>query len=504
MNNKGMVYLIGAGPGDPGLLTIKGMECLKQADAVVYDRLADPRILAYVKPDAEMVYVGKASNQHTMKQEDINKLLVKLAREGKVVARLKGGDSFVFGRGGEEAMELLEAGLGFEFVPGITSAISVPEYAGIPVTHRHVATSFAVITGHEDPNKGESTIKWEGLAKGVDTLVFLMGVENLQKISSQLIAHGRSADTPAAVIRWGTKPEQRTLVTTLGEAYADVQAANLKPPAIFIVGEVVRLREQLAWFDNKPLFGKTFVVTRARKQASGLTKYLEGQGARVIEVPAIKIVPPADFAPVDTAVATLETYQWLLFTSTNAVDAFMERLYMAGKDVRSLAHCQIAAIGSETAKALQAKGLVADVVPSSYKAENLVAALEGKVQAGMKVLLPRAKEAREILPESLRNMGATVDVVPVYETVMDCENKEELVAALQDGEVDYITFTSSSTVTNLLTALGEAKDLIAQAKVAVIGPITEATCKEQGVAVDVVADEYTIKGLVDAISAHIQ
>lgn len=291
MTKKGIVYLIGAGPGDPGLLSIKAMECLQSADAVVYDRLADPRILAYAKPSAEMVYVGKASAQHTMRQPDINKLLVKLATEGKIVARLKGGDPFVFGRGGEEAIELLEAKLPFEFVPGITSAIAVAEYAGIPVTHRNVAASFAVITGHENPDKQTSSINWSGLATAVDTLVFLMGVENLGNITQQLIAHGRSADTPAAVIRWGTKPEQKTLVTTVGQAAADVAAAQLKPPAIFIVGEVVKLRDQLNWFENKPLFGKTIVVTRARAQASTLTKSLEKDGARVIEVPAIKIVP---------------------------------------------------------------------------------------------------------------------------------------------------------------------------------------------------------------------
>ena len=261
MTKQGKVYLIGAGPGDPGLLSIKAMECLKAADAVVYDRLADPRILAYARPDAEMVYVGKASANHTMRQPDINKLLVKLAAEGKTVARLKGGDPFVFGRGGEEAIELLEAGLPFEFVPGVTSAIAVAEYAGIPVTHRRVATSFAVITGHEDPTKGESTINWQGLATAVDTLVFLMGVENIPKITQKLIENGRSADTPAAVIRWGTHPEQQTLVTTVGTAAADVAATGLKPPAIFIVGNVVKLREQLRWYDNKPLFGKTIVVT---------------------------------------------------------------------------------------------------------------------------------------------------------------------------------------------------------------------------------------------------
>ena len=360
MTKQGKVYLIGAGPGDPGLLSIKAMECLQTADAVVYDRLADPRILAYAKDDAEMVYVGKASANHTMRQPDINKLLVKLAAEGKTVARLKGGDPFVFGRGGEEAIELLEAGLPFEFVPGVTSAIAVAEYAGIPVTHRHVATSFAVITGHEDPTKGESTINWSGLATAVDTLVFLMGVENLTNITKNLIANGRSADTPAAVIRWGTKPEQRTLITTVGTAAADVAAANLKPPAIFIVGNVVKLREQLQWFDNKPLFGKTIVVTRARAQASALTRQLEAAAARVIEAPAIKIKPPEDYTPLDKAIENIKTYKWLILTSANGGTAFFNRLDNAGLDSRSLSDIKIAAIGSETAKAIKNNGISAD------------------------------------------------------------------------------------------------------------------------------------------------
>ncbi|MEE3382239.1 MAG: uroporphyrinogen-III C-methyltransferase, partial [Succiniclasticum sp.] len=308
MNKTGKVYLIGAGPGDPGLLTLKGRDCLAACDVVVYDRLADPRILSWVNPEAERIYVGKASSNHVMKQEDISKLLVKLAAEGKTVARLKGGDSFVFGRGGEEALLLKENNLPFEFVPGITSAISVPEYAGIPVTHRKVAASFAVITGHEDPSREKSGINWKGLATGVDTLVFLMGVENLKNIAAKLIENGRPADTPAALIRWGTHPEQRTLVTTLGKAYEDVVRTGMKPPAIFIVGEVVKLRDSLSWFETKPLFGKTFVVTRARAQASALTEKLEMEGAKVMEVPAIKITDPDDFAPLDAAQKNLASY----------------------------------------------------------------------------------------------------------------------------------------------------------------------------------------------------
>lgn len=502
MTKQGKVYLIGAGPGDPGLLGLKAKECLETADAVVYDRLADPRILAFARKDAEMVYVGKASANHTMRQPDINKLLVKLASEGKTVARLKGGDPFVFGRGGEEAIELLEAGQPFEFVPGVTSAIAVAEYAGIPVTHRHVATSFAVITGHEDPTKGASTINWKGLATAVDTLVFLMGVENIEKISSQLIANGRSADCPAAVIRWGTHPEQRTLVTTLGKAAADVKAHNLKPPAIFLVGEVVKLRKQLQWFDNKPLFGKTVIVTRARAQASILTKKLEAQGAKVIEVPAIKIVPAKDYAPLDNAIKNLAQYKWLVFTSTNGVDYFFERLLQAKKDARALANIKLAAIGSATADALAARGLVADLIPSAYKAEELAEALAEEIKAGDKILLARAKIAREVLPESLRKIGAQVDVVTAYETVADCENKEDLITTLANTADTVVTFTSSSTVTNLLEILGDKKSLLQNAALAAIGPITAATMQNNGLTPTITADKYTIDGLMDSIQKY--
>ncbi len=502
MEKKGKVYLIGAGPGDPGLLGLKAKECLETADAVVYDRLADPRIIEFCRKDAEMVYVGKASANHTMRQPDINKLLVKLAAEGKTVARLKGGDPFVFGRGGEEAIELLEAGLPFEFVPGVTSAIAVAEYAGIPVTHRHVATSFAVITGHEDPTKGESTINWKGLATAVDTLVFLMGVENIERISSQLIANGRSADCPAAVIRWGTRPEQRTLITTVGQAAADVKATGMKPPAIFLVGEVVKLREQLQWFDNKPLFGKTVVVTRARAQASALTKKLEAQGARVLEVPAIKIVPPADFAPLDKAISEIDTYKWLILTSVNGVEYFFDRLLKSGKDSRALCGVKIAAIGSATAEALKGYGITADLIPSAYKAEELADALAADTKAGDKLLLARAKIARNVLPERLRALGAQVDVVTAYETVADCQNKEELLEALESGEASLVTFTSSSTVTNLLDILGDKKDLLNKVALAAIGPVTAETLEKHGLKPAVSAAEYTIDGLMTAIEEY--
>ncbi len=497
---KGMVYLVGAGPGDYKLISVKALEYIQGADTIVYDRLADDRLLAYARPDVELIYVGKASSAHTMRQEEINQVLVDKAREGKSVVRLKGGDPFVFGRGGEEALELIANNLPFEVVPGITSAISVPAYAGIPVTHRGIATSFAVITGHEDPAKTESNMKWDKLATGVDTLVFLMGVENLPHITAQLIKNGRQAETPAAVIRWGTKPEQRVLVTTVGRAAEDVAAQGIKPPAIFIVGEVVKLRKDLAWFDRRPLFGKKALVTRAREQASALTVELEALGAQCLEAPAIKIVPPESYLELDKAVRELASYQWLIFTSVNGVEYFFSRLHEAKLDSRALAGLKVAAIGTQTAECLKNYGVLADVVPLEFRAEGIIEALSGLIEPGMKVLIPRALIARDVLPEKLVEMGAAVNVVPAYRTVAGDTDGKALAAKLDAGDIDIVTFTSSSTVTNLLSLLGEGgAQLLAKAKIACIGPITATTCVQHGIKPDVIADEYTIKGLISAI-----
>lgn len=498
----GMVYLVGAGPGDYRLISMKAVDCLKMADVVVYDRLADDRILRWAPEDAEYIYVGKASSNHTMKQEDINQLLVDKAKEGKCVVRLKGGDPFVFGRGGEEGLLLRENNLPFEIVPGITSAISVPAYAGIPVTHRAVATSFAVVTGHEDPTKGKSNMRWEHLATGVDTLVFLMGVANLPHITSKLIENGRSADTPAAVIRWGTKPEQRTLITTVGKAAEDVAKNGIKPPAIFIVGEVVKLRDSLQWFDNlaqRPLFGKRILVTRARSQASKLTAKLENLGAEVMETPAIALADPADnYAALDKAISHVADYHWLIFTSANGVERFFARLFKSGKDARALGYAKIAAIGSATAEKLKQYGLVADVIPQEYRAEGVVEALKGKLPPHAKILIPRAEEAREVLPDTLREMGAEVEVAPAYRTVCGQVDGEALAAELKEGRIDMVTFTSSSTVKNLVNIIGSA-EVLKGVKTACIGPVTADTAKSLGIEPDIIAKEYTIDGLVEAI-----
>ena len=500
--NIGKVFLVGAGPGDYRLITYKGIECLENADVVVYDHLSDPRIIAWAKEGVEKIYVGKQASHHTMKQGDISQLLVDLAKKGKTVVRLKGGDPFVFGRGGEEALLLRENNVPFEVVPGVTSAIAVPAYAGIPVTHRAVATSFAVVTGHEDPTKPESQINWKNLATGVDTLVFLMGVSNLPKISAKLIEYGRPADTPAAVIQWGTKPEQRTLTTTLEHAAADVEKNHLTPPAIFIVGNAAKLREQTNWFDNKeyfPLFGKTVLVTRSRSQVSKVTKKLELLGARVIELPAIRIADPADkFEAIDAAISLLASYDWLIFTSANGVTRFFDRLYAARKDARSLSKAHIAAIGTATAAKLKSYGIIADVVPSEFRAEAMITALKGEVAPGERVLIPRATEAREILPQSLRDYGAIVDVAPVYETLPSGEDPAPVIEMLKNKEIDFATFASSSTVKNLVKMTGDAS-LLKNTKVVAIGPVTAKTCADLGIDVFATAKEYTIDGLVNTV-----
>ena len=498
----GKVFLVGAGPGDYRLLTLKACDCLKRADTVVYDRLADKRILQYAPQNAEFIYVGKASSQHTMTQDKICQLLVDLGKAGKTVVRLKGGDPFVFGRGGEEALLLQKNNIPFEIVPGVTSAISVPAYAGIPVTHRGVAASFSVITGHEDPTKDSSDINWEKLATATDTLVFLMGVANLPKITAKLIENGRPATTPVAIIRWGTKLQQQVWTSTLVEAAAMAQREGIKPPCIFLVGDVVNLRADLAWFDNiamKPLFGKKVLVTRSRSQASKLTTALEELGAECIEAPAIKIVPPVDnYEALDKAIGQLDKYNWLIFTSTNGVEHFWHRLVAGGKDARVLYKARICAIGAATAQALASHGITADVVPERYQAEGIIEALDNELIAGTKILIPRAAEARALLPEALTKAGAQVDVVAAYETVMGDAEAVEIRDSLAKGEIDVVTFTSSSTVENLLKILKEP-ELLKEAQLAAIGPITAETMQKNGLTANIVAAEYTIEGLVQSI-----
>ncbi len=501
---KGTVYLVGAGPGDPDLITVKAVECLKQADIVIYDFLAAPKLLRYVREGAETIYVGKKGGDHTLAQDKINELIVKKAQEGHTVVRLKGGDPFIFGRGGEEAEELAQAGISFEIVSGVTSAVAAPAYAGIPLTHRRYNTSVAFITGHEDPTKEQSTIDWSKLATGVGTLVFLMGVKNLPYIAENLVAAGRDPKTPVALVRWGTTPQQITVQGTLNTIVAEVQAAGLKPPAIIIVGEVIELRETLNWFEKRPLLGKNVVVTRARAQASDLVDRLTSLGAECLECPTIKVVPPDDWSHLDAAINNLETYDWLIFTSVNGVSFFFERLYVKGLDVRALKNVRIAAIGPATAKRLGDFGLKSDIVPKTYQAESVVEAFEAEDMEEKRVLLPRAKEARPILPVELVKMGAVVNEIPVYKTEQASENVDELIERLEQGSIDIVTFTSSSTVKNFKALLpaDRFESLIKGVTVASIGPITTDTAKELGFKVDITAKDFTIPGLCEAILQH--
>jgi uroporphyrinogen III methyltransferase/synthase len=500
MATKGFVSLIGAGPGDPGLLTLRGAEVLAQADVVVYDYLANPALLSHARPDAERIYVGKQAGSHTLSQEEINVLLVERGLAGRRVARLKGGDPFVFGRGGEEALALVEAGVPFEVVPGVTSAVAAPAYAGIPVTHRGLASSLAIVTGHEDPAKDETALDWEHLASGVDTLVFLMGVGNLPRIVKELVAHGRPASTPAAVVRWGTLADQQTVSGTLADIVDGVRAAGLKPPAVTVVGEVAGLRDRLRWFEDRPLFGQRVLVTRTRQQAGALSLRLRALGAAALELPTIRIVPPDDWAPLDSAIAGLSRTDWIVFTSANGVGFFWERLRAAGLDARTLHGVRVAAIGPATAAELEAHGLLADYVPGEYVAEAVAAGL-GDVR-GLRVLLPRADIARPALATLLRQGGAEVVEAPAYRTLrpeMDPGELRELLSG-----ITVATFTSSSTVRNLAEMAQEAGlDLPAALErtlVACIGPVTAETAREVGLAVHLVAEEYTIDGLVEALT----
>ncbi|TGE37581.1 uroporphyrinogen-III C-methyltransferase [Desulfosporosinus fructosivorans] len=496
---KGYVYLVGAGPGDPKLITVKGSECIAKADVLVYDRLASRRLLTLVRPDCELIYCGKSPDRHTLRQEEINQLLVDKGLEGKIVTRLKGGDPFVFGRGGEEAEALLDAGIEFEVVPGITSAIAVPAYAGIPVTHRDLTTSFAVITGHEDPTKNETTIHWDHLAQSHGTLVFLMGMANLPLIAEKLMANGKKATTPVAIIQWGTRPEQRTLVGQLDTIAADVKERGFTNPSIIIVGEVVTLREKLKWFEKKPLFGQRIVVTRARHQASELSLAIEALGGEAWEFPMIEIVPPTDSSYLTKAVSDLKGFQWLIFTSSNGVEGFFAELKNQERDVRDLAGIEIVAIGPATKVALEQRGLRASFVPEEFRAEKIVEGLSGRILSGQRVLLARAEEARDVLPESLKARGVEVWDVPVYKTVIGGANRGELQQMLREKEIHTVTFTSSSTVRNFVTLLDGDVSLLKDVRLYSIGPITSATAQELGLTIFKEAAQYTISGLVEAL-----
>ncbi|MCY4651887.1 MAG: uroporphyrinogen-III C-methyltransferase, partial [Dehalococcoidia bacterium] len=403
---KSFVSLVGAGPGDPGLISVKGLRLLRSADVIVYDRLVDKRLLSDARADAELTDVGKIPGKRINRQEDINNLLVSLGKAGKRVVRLKGGDPFVFGRGGEEAEALAEAGVSFEIVPGITSAIAAPAYAGIPLTHRRLASSFTVVTGSEDPTKPDSAVDWQALAKVSDTLVILMGQSNLRSIVEALMQHGRSASTPVALVQWGTEPYQRTLVATLSDVVEKAVANGIGAPAVTIVGEVARLRDTIRWFDNRPLFGKRVLVTRTRTQAGALSEMLTQRGAQPIELPTIEIQQIDDFSELDMALTSGSEYDWIIFASTNAVDVVFNRMAAIGLDARALHGVQIAAIGPATKRRIRDKGIIADFTPSTFVAESVADELSALGMDGRRVLLPQAEIARDVLRTGLAEQGA--------------------------------------------------------------------------------------------------
>jgi uroporphyrinogen III methyltransferase / synthase len=491
----GIVYLVGAGPGDPGLMTLRSLELIVAADVILHDRLIPAAALEGARPEAELLYVGKQPGDASVPQEEIAELLIDRARQGKLVVRLKGGDPFVFGRGGEEAEALTEAGIPFEVVPGITAGVAAPAYAGIPVTHRDDASAVAFVTGHLDPKReGSDGIDFEGLARFPGTLVFYMGVKALPEISEGLIAAGRDASEPAAVIERGTLPAQRTVAAPLGELPAAAAEAGIKPPAITLVGSVAARREAIAWFERRPLHGTSVVVTRARPQASELSRRLAALGADPVELPAIRIEPRTGTPEVREAAEGIVGYDLVCLTSVNAAALLFEAMADAGRDARSLAGATVAAIGPGTATALAKVGIVPDVVPERSVAESLVEALEGTDVKGKRALVARAAEAREVLPDALRERGAELDVITLYETIPAEPDPDALERA---AEADYITFTSASTVRNLVAAL-DGK-LPPEARIASIGPVTSEAAREAGLEVHVEAERHDLDGLVEAL-----
>lgn len=499
----GRIVLVGAGPGDPGLLTLKGQGWLQRADVVVYDYLANPRLLDHARPDAECVLVGKHGGGTRVDQDTINALLLKHARAGRTVVRLKGGDPFLFGRGAEEAAAARAAGIAVEIVPGVTSALAVPAYAGIPVTHRDWASTVVVTTGYEYPEKPELAVHWEELGRPGSTLVILMTQRQLRPNMERLIAAGRPADTPAAVIQWGTRAAQRTIVGTIGNLADLADHAALRPPAMAVVGDVVRLREELRWIESKPLFGRRIVVTRPRRQAGELAERLEDLGAEIVMLPTIEIAAPESYEPLDAALRRPGDFDWLLFTSVNGVAAFFERLSALDLDIRAWQGCKIAAIGSQTAATLRQRTVRVDLVPDDFRAEGLLRALLAQGVQGQRFLLPRAAGARDVLPIELKSNGGLVTEVTAYRSVSPSIGARNREALLAEGGVDLLTFTSSSTVHHFVALCGDhLPRIVARSEIACIGPITADTARSYGMQVAVEPSIYTIQALTDAIVAH--
>ena len=530
-SGKGIVYLVGAGPGDIGLLTVKGMRCLQKAEVVIYDFHLNAQILNYINHDAEFIYAGKRGGHHTMTQDEINSAIVEKANEGKVVCRLKGGDPFVFGRGGEEAQVLAKAGIQFEVVPGVSSSVAAPAYAGIPLTHRLYSSSFAVIPGYEDTTKEESAIDWSKLATGVGTLVFLMAVRNIDVLTARLIENGRSPETPVAVIRWGTRPDQKTVVSTLKDIASLVREKDIKPPAVMVVGDVVNLRQELRWYENKPMFGHSILITR---EHSGGFETLEELGAEIIQFSTVEIIPPDTWDDLDRAIDNISNYDWLVFTSSNGVKYFFRRLFERGIDIREMRGIKICAIGTKTADEVRKFGLKVDLMPEKFRAEGLIEAfikeaedkklrryedeksnlpdfstsqLQSLIQSpnpellkGMRFLLPRAEVAREVFPEKVRELGGIIDVPVAYRAVKPEMHGKRLRRFLREGRITVATFTSAATFNNFMEIMGEDADaLLKGVAIAVIGPVTAKSIEKAGLKVDIMPEESTVEAMVEEI-----
>ncbi len=503
----GRVALVGAGPGDPKLLTLRGKELLEKADVLIYDYLANPALLRFAKEDAEQIYVGKKRGSlNSEHQENINQLLISSAKAGKTVVRLKGGDPFIFGRGGEEIEALAAESIPFEVVPGVSSAVGVPAYAGIPLTHRKMASSVTFITGHEDPAKTESHFDWGKLATGADTLVFLMAMGNLPAIIEQLCAHGRASSTPAALIQWGTYPYQKTLTGTLHTLIRSAEKAHIKPPVVMVVGEVVSLRDQLNWFETRPLFGKRILVTRAKEQAGEFIDQLTALGAEALPFPTLQIAPPPSWDALDAAIPNIESYDVLIFTSVNGVSFFRKRLKTLRKDLRLLKGIFICAIGPRTAEAIEAWDLRVDLIPAEFKAEGLLETLTAHGVQGKRFLIPRALEAREILPDTLRALGGEVDVVPAYQAIPPRYLDQEIEDFLAKNRIDMMTFASASTLRHFVEIIGKPlfEKYLKKSAVACIGPVTAETAQILGLNVAVTPKEYTFPALTGAIVDYYQ
>jgi len=484
------VYLVGAGPGDPGLITVKGRKLLELADSILYDHLASERLLDLARPDAERIYVGKKRAAHEVPQEEITRMLIERARRGWNVVRLKGGDPFIFGRGGEEMEALASEGIPFEIVPGVTTPLGLAAYTGVPLTHREHTSAVTFVTGHN-----VEAIDW-GRIGAAETIVLFMGLVNFPAIARELIAHGRSPETPAMAVRWATRPDQETIAGTLETLPRRIENAGLRPPATIVIGEVVSLRERFNWFERLPLFGQKIVITRDRRQAMDLAEPLEALGAETLLAPVIEIQDPADPKPLDCAIERLDHYDWLIFTSVNGVEHFVRRLDRSQRDLRAL-RARLCAIGPATKAAIEALHLHVDRMPDEYVAESLVAAFAQDDLNGKRILLPRAAVARDLAPVALRERGAVVDVVEAYRTGVPGDAAPRLQTALAHKPA-WITFTSSSTVKNFVSLAGT--EAAKQARIASIGPITSATARELGLTVNAEADPHTMAGLIEAIT----